>query len=560
MVFRLACIAGSASATLALALAISACGEDTLFAEPGAGGGGATASSTQSTGGGAGGSTSTGGTAGNGGGCTPGATMDCYSGPPRTEGVGNCTAGVVICQPDGTFGPCTGEVVPAAEQCATLADEDCNGVSESCTPGQPVWAKQFSDPNPSGWTGGEGLGIAADLMGNVIVAGRAEGNIDFGGGPLTGFGAIDAVVAKLDPAGNHLWSKRFGSSGGDVGRDVAVGPGGVVWLTGDAFGTIDFGGDPLAGGIFLTKLDPQGAHLWSATFGLGYGVALAVDAAGAVIVTGYFQDQLDFGGGLLYSAGSNDVFVAKLDAQGAHLWSKRFGDASNQAALDVAVDASGNVILAASYDGAPDFGGGPLALTRSGLALVKLAPHGTHLASTGFGGGSNYVSPVVIAADPAGNVALAGGLYGTMSLGGAPLVSAGLGDVFAGKLTASGGHLWSARYGDGASQNATALATDAGGNALVCGGLTGSANFGGTNLASAGLDDVFVAKLSAGGSHVFSSRAGDAQSQLCWAVAADPTGHMLATGRFFGTLDFGTITPLVANMNSHDIFVVKLQP
>src|SRR5687767_13088024 len=61
--------------------------------------------------------------------CAPGSAMECYSGPPGTEGVGICTAGVAECLADGSgFGPCVGEVVPAAEDCATLANEDCGDV------------------------------------------------------------------------------------------------------------------------------------------------------------------------------------------------------------------------------------------------------------------------------------------------------------------------------------------------------------------------------------------------------------------------------------------------
>lgn len=38
--------------------------------------------------------------------------------------------------------------------------------------------------------------------------------------------------------------------------------------------------------------------------------------------------SVDFGGGALTSAGSNDIFAAKLTAaDGAHVWSQRFGDA-----------------------------------------------------------------------------------------------------------------------------------------------------------------------------------------------------------------------------------------
>jgi hypothetical protein len=69
---------------------------------------------------------------------------------------------------------------------------------------------------------------------------------------------------------------------------------------------------------------------------------VAVDGAGNVLLTGDFDGTVDFGGGPLTSAGSDDIFVAKLDAQGNHLWSKRFGDSYYQQADAVTVDGARN--------------------------------------------------------------------------------------------------------------------------------------------------------------------------------------------------------------------------
>lgn len=75
--------------------------------------------------------------------CVPGSSTSCYEGPTGTQGVGACTAGTKICNPDGkSYGACTGQTLPAPEVCGEgLVDEDCDGqVNEegagcNCKPG-----------------------------------------------------------------------------------------------------------------------------------------------------------------------------------------------------------------------------------------------------------------------------------------------------------------------------------------------------------------------------------------------------------------------------------------
>src|SRR5262249_45698011 len=142
---------------------------------------------------------------------------------------------------------------------------------------------------------------------------------------------VDLAVAKLDANGNHLWSKIFGDTGTQYAWGMAVDAAGDVAVTGAYDGTIDFGGGPLASAgssdIYLAKLDPSGKHVWSKRFGSSTGdeggYSAAIDAAGAIAITGPIAAPTDFGGGAL-AAGA---YVAKFDASGQHLWSKSYGDA-----------------------------------------------------------------------------------------------------------------------------------------------------------------------------------------------------------------------------------------
>src|SRR5581483_9251323 len=114
---------------------------------------------------------------------------------------------------------------------------------------------------------------------------------------------------------------------------------------------------------FVAELDASGHALWSRAFASApgsYGNGVAIDASGSVIVAGDFGGTVDFGGGPVMAASSNDAFVAKYDAGGAYRWSRDFGSASGTAtALKIGVDASGNVLLPViEQGGAVDFGCG----------------------------------------------------------------------------------------------------------------------------------------------------------------------------------------------------------
>jgi hypothetical protein len=59
-------------------------------------------------------------------GCTNGQTRPCYDGPTGTLGVGTCHAGTQVCMGGMWPSNCPGEVLPGQEDCATLADRNCN--------------------------------------------------------------------------------------------------------------------------------------------------------------------------------------------------------------------------------------------------------------------------------------------------------------------------------------------------------------------------------------------------------------------------------------------------
>jgi hypothetical protein len=368
----------------------------------------------------------------------------------------------------------------------------------------------------------------------------------------------------LAPActGKPLWAERFGASGNQAVFGVATDGQGDVIIVGKFAGTVDFGGGVLAsaGGqdVFVAKLDANGNHIWSKSFGDPsdqVGASVAVDSGGNVVLTGYFAGTVDFGGGPLVSAGGQDIFVVKLDAGGGHVWSKRFGDASNQYGTHVAMSGTGDVLLVGSMGGAADFGGGPLASAGGqDIFVAKLDANGDHVWSERFGDSSDQYSTSV-AVDGGGSLVLTGYFAGAVSFGGGPLASAGGQDIFVAKLDANGGHVWSKRFGDASDQYGASIAVDSGGNVFLTGDFPGTVDFGGGPLVSAGGQDIFVAKLDANGDHVWSKRFGDISNQGGASVAVDNGGNVVLTGYVQGPADFGG-GPL-PSAGGDDLFVAK---
>jgi len=241
----------------------------------------------------------------------------------------------------------------------------------------------------------------ADDQGLVIV-GATRSTADFGGGPLTTAGDTDALIARLDGAGNHVYSAIYGDQyyqyAWAVGTDGAGRPVMAVQIAGDT----DFGGGPLTPGgygLALVALDEAGAHLRSTliegdfTSGITYNMHLDVADAGNFVVAGSLHGGADLGGGMLFTAGGTDIFVATFDAAGDHQFSQSYGSASYQVVNSVTLTPAGSILLSGNFINDLDFGGGTLSadsLTPD-LFLARMSGSGSHQFSIAYqASGSAY--------------------------------------------------------------------------------------------------------------------------------------------------------------------------
>jgi hypothetical protein len=404
--------------------------------------------------------------------------------------------------------------------------------------------------------------IAVDPSGNPIIGGYFESYMTFGGAYFTPVDGRDAFLAKYDTAGSHLWSLHFGTAGAEDVASVAVDRDGNALVAGQFTGSIMikemlFSAGP---GIFLAKVDPAGAVLWSTAFSADAVSAaraggVAADAEGNVLVTGTFGGSLDVRGNPLTSgATGNNAFIVKLDPTGQVLWIHNIEDAEYAGGEAIAADDAGNVIVTGSYLGAPTFGvqalpDGP----GERLFVTKLGPAGAFLWSLGFASNEAEIQRgTALAVDADQNIVVAGLNTGSVNLGGDAIAATDSLDSFALMLGPAGNHLWSRGLDVTTKDYVRSAAVDGAGDVI----LSGTAN---REILLGPDDDIFVANLD-GASGVIASLTvfGDERRQRAGGARLSPEGDLLLAGSFESELDLGA--GALMEHGRLDVFVARLVP
>jgi len=408
-----------------------------------------------------------------------------------------------------------------------------------------------------------GKSIAVDGAGNQYLTGSFQGTASFGPHTLSSNGSGDLFVAKLDPVGNWLWATGAGGEFNDVGNSVALDGFGNIYLTGMIEGSAAFGALTLNSSglndIFAAKLDANGNWLWAVRAGgIWYdkGNDLALDGSGNAWLTGEFQDTASFGALTLNSSGESDIFAAKLDANGNWLWAVRAGGMDSDSGRGIAVDWSGNSWLTGHFTGSAAFGA--LTLNSSGsedVFAAQLDPDGNWL-WTVRAGGVYWDYGYGIGLDGSGNAYLTGQYAGSATFGTNTLSTIGQDEIFAAKLDSSGNWLWASGAGGMYYDSGRDIAVDGEGNSYLTGYFAGSAAFGAFALNASGSREIFAAKLDSNGNWLWVVQAGGINYDSGTGIAVDGAGNTWLTGWFFHYGTFGAIT--LNSSGSEDIYVAKL--
>lgn len=198
-----------------------------------------------------------------------------------------------------------------------------------------------------------------DRFGNTYYVGTYQGAIDFDRGPgevvIDTQGAKLTFVAKFAADGTALWAHSW--DGLTMPNSMAADASGNLFLAGRFSGTIDF--DPGAGIAsrtggydgYLFKLDSVGAFQWVQTFtdNLYEDVNdVGVDAAGNAYVVGEFSNTSTQVSPSTYAPTNFDGFKAKYSADGQRLW--RHDLVGLTSSMDtIAVDDVGNHVIAGGF-------------------------------------------------------------------------------------------------------------------------------------------------------------------------------------------------------------------
>jgi len=370
--------------------------------------------------------------------------------------------------------------------CVCSAIVLCVGVQAVCAapPPQVSWAAQ------AGGTGTDfGYGVSALPDGSSIVTGYFQDTATFGSTTLTSAARKDVFTAKMNADGTWAWATKAGGTGYDEGYAISALPDGSSIVTGYISGTAAFGSTTLTSegnwDVFTAKMNADGTWAWATKAGgseddAGWGISALPD--GSSIVTGWFIGDATFGSTTLTSAGSYDVFTAKMNADGTWAWATQAGDTGSDSGYDVSALPDGSSIVTGLFSG-------------------------------------------------------------TAAFGSTTLTSEGNWDVFTAKMNADGTWAWVAQAGGSGDDEGWGISALPDGSSIVTGVFSDTATFGSTTLASAGEWDVFTAKMNADGTWAWATGAGGSTGEDVGAgVSALPDGSAFVAGKFSGPATFGSTT------------------
>jgi len=232
------------------------------------------------------------------------------------------------------------------------------GVDVGCGPiaGNDGYVAKIDPAGQCVWSRGAGsLGAVTPVGAGAYLTGMFSGSLDLGCGAMSSGSGAQSYVAEIDGTGACVWSKSVAAL--NVG--VSILASGGTLLTGNVAATADVGCGPAGPGALVAKLGPGGACVWQRMLVATY-LSPAALPSGDVALTASFTGTIDLGTGPLVGQGVSDLAVARLDGStGATVWSARFGGAGATLYGGPFADVGDGLLITGTFQGTVDFGAGP---------------------------------------------------------------------------------------------------------------------------------------------------------------------------------------------------------
>lgn len=432
-----------------------------------------------------------------------------------------------------------------------------------------AWSLRFGNKKRD-----NGRGIATDSKGNIYLTGLFSGKVDFGNKkPIDSGKLLNVFLAKYDSEGTLKWVKSIGNKGEEDASAVTVDKDDNVIIAGLFSEQLRIEGKLLdaereADNIFVAKWDSSGKLQWAKDFGAdGNDVAhgLATDSAGNIILTGRYQQFIDFGKGKLRSNGNNEIFITKLTPAGELLWARSIGALHDDVGRAVAVDVQDNIYLGADITTNTMLDGKKLDIKgQTDAGVIKFDANGNVQWATTWGGAFQEIL-VSLAVDPAGGVIAVGAFKDKMVINGETHKSKGGSDMFVVKLDTNGKVQWARTWGDRYKDIAAGVSVNKFGTIAVTGWFERKVNFGGGVRKSEGNKDVFLLKLDRNGKYMWDNHFGAKGDDTGRGVIIDDSGVITLSGTFRFDVTFGGRTlesarELDRKLPAGDAFLARFTP
>jgi hypothetical protein len=324
----------------------------------------------------------------------------------------------VLPTPDG------GYIIAGMTETSISGDTDIY-VMKTNSIGDTLWTKRHGGPRPE-----YAYAILPTNDGNYFITGYTASY---------GAGNYDIWLIKINPSGDSLWSKTYGSTGDDVGHDIIATSDGNYMLVGrsDVSSTNT--------DAYLMKINPSGNVIWTKYYG------------GAFYETAHRVKECADGGFVFigqtfsYGAGQGDVYVVRTNSTGDSTWSKTYGGVNLEDGNDILVNNDGSLMVCAETN---SFGAGDI-----DVYVIKTDAVGGVIWSKTYGGTDKDVSHMIQPTIDGGYIIAA--------------ISRSFGwinpDMWLVKLNTIGDTLWTRHYGSWWHDHCTAVRQTADGGYIAIG-------------------------------------------------------------------------------------------